>query len=98
MSGTAYFQLEKGPAATDYEPYRPEGAQALALVNAGRLAVVPTVQVTGSMTLAHDQHTQTLSEGTYQLPDLYLTPGKHFVLCSGEGTATFTYREAVLAE
>ena len=98
LSGTAYFQLEKGPTATDYEPYRPEGAQVLTLVNAGRLAVVPTVQVTGTVTLTYGQYTQTLSEGTYQLPDLYLTNGKHFVVCSGSGTVSFTYREAVLAE
>ena len=98
LSGTAYFQLEKGPTATDYEPYRPEGAQVLTLVNAGRLAVVPTISVTGSVTLTYNQHTQALEEGTYQLPDVYLTPGKHFVVCSGEGTVRFSYREAVLAE
>lgn len=98
LSGTAYFQLEKGSAATDYEPYRPEGDQVLTLVNDGRLAVVPTISVTGSVTLTYDQYMQALEEGTYQLPDVYLTPGKHFVVCSGEGSVRFTYREAVLAE
>jgi hypothetical protein len=97
LSGTAYFQLEKGPTATDYEPYHTEGLKALTLVNAGRLAVVPTISVTGSVTLTYDQHTQTLGEGTYQLPDVYLTPGKHFVMCSGSGTVSFTYRNAAFS-
>lgn len=97
LSGTAYFQLEKGTTATEYEPYHAEGYRVLTLVNAGKLAVVPTIGVTGSVTLTYDQHTWTLTEGTYQLPDVYLTPGKHFVVCSGSGTVSFTYREAVLA-
>ena len=79
--------------------------QTAALQNAGRLAVVPKVDVTGEATLTYGTITQTLSTGTYYLPDLYLTPdggplqpAVHNVSCSGSGTVTFTYREAVLAE
>ncbi len=94
---TFFPQLEIGAEATEYEPYYPAGSQLLTLANEGRLAVVPTVMVTGSVVLKYNQITRALSAGAYQLPDLYLTPGKHLVLCSGDGTVTITYREAVLA-
>lgn len=73
-------------------------AQTVNLQNSGRLCVVPTISVSKEATLAHDGKTWTLSAGTYQLPDLYLTPGTHQVICSGSGSVSFTYREAVLAE
>lgn len=72
-------------------------AQTVTLTNTGRLAVVPTVAVTGEVTLVYGSFTQTLSAGSYLLPDLYLTPGAHQVTYSGSGTVTFAYREAVLA-
>lgn len=75
-----------------------QGPQEVNLTNNGRLAVVPTVTVTGTVTLTYGTVTRDLSEGTYYLPDLYLTPGVHTVLCSGKGMVTFAYREAVLAE
>ena len=82
-----------------------ESPQQVELVNAGRLAVVPVVTVKGEVTLSYGNITQTLSTGTYTLPWLYLTPDKgpllpasHIVTCSGGGSVTFTYREAVLAE
>lgn len=82
-----------------------ESPQQVELTNAGRLAVVPVVTVKGEVTLSYGNITQTLSTGTYTLPWLYLTPDKgpllpasHIVTCSGGGSVTFTYREAVLAE
>lgn len=82
-----------------------ESPQQVELVNAGRLAVVPVVTVKGEVTLSYGNITQALSTGTYTLPWLYLTPDKgpllpasHIVTCSGGGSVTFTYREAVLAE
>lgn len=82
-----------------------ENPQQVELTNAGRLAVVPVVTVKGEVTLSYGNITQTLSTGTYTLPWLYLTPDKgpllpasHIVTCSGGGSVTFTYREAVLAE
>lgn len=92
------IMVNEGPTAVEYEPYYTAGDQALTLSNEGRLSVLPNVRVTGSVTLAYDQTVQTLSAGIYQLPDLFLTPGKHYVICSGSGTVSFTYREAVLAE
>lgn len=70
----------------------------------GRLAVVPTVTVTGEITLFFGSHTWTLSAGEHILPDLCLTPGElpgepgtHEVRFKGTGRAVLTYREAVLA-
>lgn len=94
---TFYPQMEISPEPTAYEPYYPLGDQLLTLSNDGKLAVLPTVRVTGAVTLSYNQTTRSLNAGTYQFPDLYLTPGKHFVVCSGEGSVKVTYREAVLA-
>jgi hypothetical protein len=73
-------------------------AQPLVLSNSGRLAVVPTIEVVGEITLTYGGITKALSTGVHQLPDLYLTTGQHSVEYRGTGTVAFTYREAVLAE
>lgn len=73
-------------------------AQIVELTNSGRLAMTPKVQVLGTATLAYGDYSQTLSEGTYYLPELFLTPGTHEVVLSGSGTVSFSYREGVLAE
>lgn len=65
--------------------------------NAGRLAVVPTVTITGTVTLTYGAHSWSLAAGDHILPDLYLTPGTHQVTYKGSGTVALTYREAVLA-
>lgn len=67
------------------------------LPNSGRLAVVPTVVTTGTITLTFGEYTWTLSAGDHTLPDLYLTPGTHTVKYKGSGTLKISYREAVLA-
>lgn len=97
--------VNKGASALPYEPWYPLGNQLLNLTNAGKLAVVPLVDVVGEVALKYGDTTHTLSTGKYQLPGLYFTPdggparpAAHLVECSGAGTATFTYREAVLAE
>lgn len=67
------------------------------LVNNGRLAVVPTLTVTGSSVLIKfGDFSRALGAGTYMLPDLLLTPGTHALAYSGAGTLTLKYREAVL--
>lgn len=73
-------------------------AKTIELTNSGRLASVPTIDVTGEATLVYGELTQTLSSGSYQLPDIYLTPGTHSLSCKGSGSVSFTYREGVLAE
>lgn len=78
-------------------------AQTVTLSNAGRLAVVPVIKVEGSgasVLLAYTSSRGTVSKafsaGTYQWPELLLTPGVHDLTYSGTGTALITYREAVL--
>ena len=73
------------------------------LQNGGRLAVVPTLKVTGEIRLTYGSTSTSLSEGEHLWPDLYLTPGTglllpgtHELTYSGAGTVTITYREAVL--
>lgn len=70
----------------------------------GRLAVVPTITVTGELTLSFKTYTWALSNGEYILPDLCLTPGElpgepgaHEIRAQGSGKVVLTYREAVLA-
>lgn len=71
--------------------------QVASVTNPGRLAVVPTVVITGTVTLTYGANSWTLPAGEHILPDLYLTPGTHQVTYKGTGTITLRYREAVLA-
>ena len=74
-----------------------EDEQEATLMNQGRLGVVPTLVVTGGdVSLVYGAASWVLSEGTYQLPDLYLTHGDHHIAFSGAGVLTFNYREAIL--
>lgn len=66
------------------------------LENRGRRAVVPEVKVDGEVLLRFGDFSVTLSSGTYQLPDLLLTPGTHKLVYSGSGSIEITYGEAVL--
>lgn len=71
-------------------------ARKATLVNNGRRAVVPVVKVSNSVHIDYGNTSQALSAGTYQLPDILLTPGSHAITYSGAGSLVFTYREAVL--
>lgn len=75
-------------------------AQALRLRNAGAMPVVPTLEITAeegaSVLLAFGAASVSLSAGTYTWPELLLLPGDHVITCSGAGTVTITYREAVI--
>lgn len=74
-----------------------EAARTATLLNSGRLAVVPLLEVSGgTVTLGYSTHSWALSEGVYALPDLLLLHGESVLTYSGTGTLTFTYREAVL--
>lgn len=73
--------------------------QSWVMTNSGRRAVVPMLTVTGtnaSIKLTYGMSSLTLSAGTYQWPELLLTPGLHSLRYSGTGTLKVTYREAVL--
>lgn len=67
------------------------------LVNAGRLTLVPTIEVVdGTVTLTYGTASTSMSPGKYEWPTLLLTPGNHPIKYKGSGTLTVTYREAVL--
>lgn len=64
----------------------------------GRRAVVPTITVASSsqVRLVYGASSKVFSAGTYQWPDLLLTPGEHELTYFGSGKVTITYQEAVL--
>ncbi len=71
--------------------------QSATLPNAGRLAMVPLLAVTGGeVLLVKGTASWSLGVGTYALPDLLLLSGGSAIQYSGTGVLTFTYREAVL--
>lgn len=73
--------------------------QTATLSNSGRLAVAPVLTVSGadaSVRVVYGNISKALSAGTYQLPDLLLTPGTHALVYSGTGSVQVAYREAVL--
>lgn len=72
-------------------------AQTADIVNPGRLAVIPVLEVTGgAVNMTFGAASWALSPGSYQLPDLRLTKGVHKLIYSGAGTIKITFREAVL--
>ena len=71
--------------------------QTAILPNEGRKPVVPTIEVQGGdVALVFGEKSWTLAPGSYILPDIYLKTGEHEIKYSGAGSATLTYREAVL--
>ena len=73
--------------------------QVAKLINGGRLAVVPMLNVDGddpSLLLGYGSSTIALSTGSYKWPELLLVPGSNDLTYSGSGSLTITYREAVL--
>lgn len=78
-----------------------ETEQTVALINNGRLSVVPNITIVGgSVTLKFntgtEERTWTRSPGEYTLPDIYLKTGAAPLRYSGMGEVILTYREAVL--
>lgn len=71
-------------------------AKTATLVNNGRRAVVPVIKVSSSVVIGYGNTSQALNAGTYQLPNILLTPGTHSITYSGAGSLVLTYREAVL--
>ena len=64
--------------------------------NSGVKSVCPTIAVTGAVTLAFNGSKIELTEGVYKVPSLKFKQGFSVVNVSGEGSVTFTYREATL--
>lgn len=70
--------------------------QKVSLVNGGRRAVIPTIKVNGELLVRHGTASLAMSSGTYQWPEIMLTPGNTELTVSGSGSAIISYREAVL--
>ena len=64
------------------------------------MSVVPVITATAETTLRWavegESFTKTISAGTWEIPELELRHGNNTVSVTGEGTATFTYREGRL--
>lgn len=74
-----------------------EAEQTVALINRGRLGVVPLLEITGGdVLITYGTLSWALGVGSYALPDIYLKYGEHPITFSGTGALTITYREAVL--
>lgn len=92
----------------DCEPYKRKQAVTTAtftatateqtgtITNSGRMTVVPTVEVSASVTLQFDEGSISLGAGTYTLDNFALKQGAHTVKYSGSGTIKFTFREGDL--
>lgn len=74
--------------------------QTVNLINAGRRAVVPLLEITAAegatVLLTFGTASWALGAGTYKLPDLFLQSGNNMLNYSGAGSLKVTYREAVL--
>ena len=78
-----------------------ETEQTVALINNGRLSVVPRINVVGGtvrlkFTVGTEESSIALSPGEHTVADIYLKTGAFPLTYSGDGQITLTYREAVL--
>lgn len=87
----------------DCEPYKTKlektvvfvevsGERTVILPNSNK-TVVPTIDITGEISLTYGTNFYTLSAGRYDLPAVRLAKGDNTILLSGTGTASFTYGE-----
>ena len=87
----------------DCEPYKTKlsetvvtaavnGPASVILTNSKKI-VVPTIDITGEVSLTFGENFYTLVAGRYDLPGVQLVNGENTILLDGAGTATFTYLE-----
>lgn len=69
-----------------------DGTKTVVLSNSKK-TVVPTIDITGSITLTFGTNIYTLTDGRYDLPAVQLVNGNNEILLEGTGTAIFRYRE-----
>ena len=87
----------------DCEPYKVKIAETVisatvdgettVILPNSKKTVVPTIDITGEISLTFGTNFYTLSEGVYDLPAVRLATGNNEILLSGAGTASFRYRE-----
>lgn len=71
-------------------------AQTISLYNSGVKTLIPELTVVGSATIIFDNHSNSLSDGTYKIVDLRLKTGATPITVSGSGTLKIVYREGSL--
>ena len=64
--------------------------------NNGVKTLSPVITVTGSANIIYNGVTTALTEGTYKVSDIKLRQGVNIIGVSGNGSVTFSYREADL--
>ena len=87
----------------DCEPYKTKlsetvvtaavnGPASVILTNSKKI-VVPTIDITGEVSLTFGENFYTLAAGRYDLPGVQLVNGENTILLDGAGTASFRYLE-----
>lgn len=66
------------------------------ITNNGVKTLCPVITVTGSVNIIYNGAETTLTDGTYKISDVKLRQGYNIIGVSGNGSATFTYKEAGL--
>jgi len=66
----------------------------LVIRNNGVKTVCPVITVTGTVNIIYDGATTTLTDGSYKVSDIKLRQGVNVIGVSGNGSASFAYREA----
>lgn len=64
--------------------------------NNGVKTLSPTISVTGDVEIIYNDKRYTLTDGLFKIPDIKLYQGVNIVGVSGDGSVTFSYREAEL--
>jgi predicted phage tail component-like protein len=73
-----------------------ETVKGIVINNNGVKTLTPIITVTGSVEITFDGQRAHLTAGIYKIPDLKLRQGINLIGVSGNGSATFAYREADL--
>ena len=64
--------------------------------NDGVKTIVPTVTVSGSVSITYGGVTTSLEDGTYTISNLRLYQGANVIRVTGTGSVTFTYKEGAI--
>lgn len=64
--------------------------------NNGVKTICPLIRITGEVEIIHSDVKTVLTDGEYKLSDIKLYQGANVIGVSGNGSATFVYREATL--
>ena len=88
----------KWPTESKYHNRRVvvDGAEDVVIRNNGVKTLCPTITVSGTVSVAFDGVTTQLTAGVYLLTGIKLRQGVNVISVGGNGTVTFTYREASL--